>query len=584
MPGLLHWWFQWCFYFGKKFCDVIICILKQLTYKRRLRILFNKTGEYLGFAGAQYCHQACSTLLAEQNEFPHQARLQIGNEVCGATVYNKDYVLTAAHCVIDENGNLKNPRNGYLVIGTNAAQVNAPQNVFPIERIIAHERYSLRRNNPEFINYIPPGKRIYNDIALLKLGRSINFAQGNPYIRALEIAPANFRPEYFSNKVVIVGWGTSSNNLLKANLIIHRDDDCFKPLLAVDVLPYPNTREFSEQLLCVGGLVNGQFSPMSGKGDSGGPAICRGYDGNAVHCGILSFGGDGDACSRSFDATSCKPSAYADVSYFRNWIRNIAGGQEPWILYRIKLFGDSINNNQAVHQIHVFSQNGASCGGTLVSPDVVVTAGHCVFNDNKSVRPGVQVVTRHGQRYYPRNGGVVGYHTFQRYSGLDNLNNRRSSRSFLQSPYVDDIAIIKLNGRAPYGAQAYPKIPRSLPHGWFDGYELSYPLVNQGFSQNLINRQFRIMSQWDCQQRLNLYRALGGQVRFDVSKMLCGVERYSGGSTCDREVGGGLICKDGGGDVLCGVQTFRHCDGSLPSHFASVVKYLNLIDVAMRAK
>lgn len=130
---------------------------------------------------------------AEPNEFPHQARLQSGNEVCGGTVYNQDYVITAAHCVTDEQGNTKDPKKTHVTLGTNIANIKSKVNVFPIEKIIPHEHYSLGRGNPEFFRILPIGRRIYNDIAVLKLAKSIDFAN-QPHIRALEIPPANFTP------------------------------------------------------------------------------------------------------------------------------------------------------------------------------------------------------------------------------------------------------------------------------------------------------------------------------------------------------------------------------------------------------
>lgn len=37
-------------------------------------------------------------LSAEHNEFPHMAKLRLPEE-CGGTIYNKRFIITAAHCV-----------------------------------------------------------------------------------------------------------------------------------------------------------------------------------------------------------------------------------------------------------------------------------------------------------------------------------------------------------------------------------------------------------------------------------------------------------------------------------------------------
>lgn len=383
-----------------------------------------------------------------------------------------------------------------------------------------------------------------------------------------------------------------SEHLQKANLIIHEDHDCFKPLLGLNLLPYPNTREFSNQLLCVGGIMNGETSPVAGKGDSGGPAICRGVDGWAVHCGVTSFGGDGDACTRNMDEASCKPSVYVEVSHFRDWIQSHAGEQDPESLHKVKLYGDLVPKGEALHQVHVTTMKGPSCGGTLVAPDVVVTAGHCVFTSARKVRHGLQIMTRDGDVFDPSKDGVTGMITYARYILLDKLNNRKGgAKGFLESPYVDDIAVIKLDEAVPYNEDKLAKLPasESVPEAEMNATELSIPSVEiGGIGKHLMRRDYRILDSRDCQRRLDRYKVLGVEARFDVTKTFCGVERYSGGSICDRELGGGLICKEEGGggddrDVLCGIQTFRLCDSSMPSAFLNVGRYMDIIKNAIES-
>lgn len=84
----------------------------------------------------------------------------------------------------------------------------------------------------------------------------------------------------------------------------------------------------------------------------------------------------------------------------------------------------------------------------------------------------------------------------------------------------------------------------------------------------LLLRDYHILDNEECRKRMERV-AMGGRDARVSGYILCGVETYSGGSFCDRELGGGLICKakDGGKEVFRGVQILRLCEWSLPNVF-----------------
>jgi secreted trypsin-like serine protease len=69
------------------------------------------------------------------------------------------------------------------------------------------------------------------------------------------------------------------------------------------------------------------YCTVVGGGDSGGPAICRNADGEAVLCGIAFFGLDEANCKNSPNENTCKPSLFVSVPYFNEWIQKKAGIQ-----------------------------------------------------------------------------------------------------------------------------------------------------------------------------------------------------------------------------------------------------------------
>lgn len=141
---------------------------------------------------------------AEHMEFPHFVRLGEGG--CGATVYNKRWVLTASHCVTETDASeqrVKNKNDGDWANCCGTVRINIDldnaytENTYNVEEIIVHPNSS--RLKPFDENY-----RLYNDVALVKVDKDIQF---NENVKALKIPDAGFMPlgnsRIFFNKI----WG-----------------------------------------------------------------------------------------------------------------------------------------------------------------------------------------------------------------------------------------------------------------------------------------------------------------------------------------------------------------------------------------
>jgi len=242
-------------------------------------------------------------------EFPWMALLayNTGNNVeylCGGSVINNRYVLTAAHCVNNlGTRRLVNVRLGEHNLATKIDCEKLPEAVeetcrpeaidVGIERVIPHESYSATS--------------LMHDIALLRLSRAVEFSQETILPICLPILKQHREFEF--KKGVVTGWGTTesarnSKILLKAELQGTPFEEC-KQIFARQV-------KLTPRQLCAGG----KKAADSCQGDSGGPMQTIGVlssDARYFQYGIVSFGPK--PCGRPG-----VPGVYTNIPYYMDWI------------------------------------------------------------------------------------------------------------------------------------------------------------------------------------------------------------------------------------------------------------------------
>jgi len=261
-----------------------------------------------------------------------------GETLCGASILNKNFLLTAAHCDPGKYIDKFIAATGFL----NRSMVFDPKFqkepwheqygklLIPLKKFYSHEDYD--------------DVEIYNDIAVVELQYPIIFPKGDLQSRSYQtlVRPVclpsveyedsvvrdkhDGRTEYFS-ECVVTGYGDTRdyehvykkeerNNLRK----ISKSD---KPLLQFIELPLVTDRhcqnywdDLRPDQICA--YKRGEKFDAC-QGDSGGPLVCDSYKGayqQYAQIGVVSFG---NGCGKQW------PGVYSRVSQYLPWIKNIAG-------------------------------------------------------------------------------------------------------------------------------------------------------------------------------------------------------------------------------------------------------------------
>jgi len=224
--------------------------------------------------------------------------------LCGGTIVNKRYIVTAAHCLYSSpTANSKMTIAGgskyRVMVGEhNKCEFDDGVNQFLLASVV-HEHPDFKIDAPD----------VNNDIAVLKMAQDLPFSD--------KVAPAclptDAAKDYSGKASTISGWGGTKANSVDNPVV--QPDQCALKEGIVEVLATSNSK--CSDFLGVSASTTQLCAWADGidacQGDSGGPLTVA-EDGKYVLLGVTSFG---TGCA------TATPGVYTRVQGYLPWINNI---------------------------------------------------------------------------------------------------------------------------------------------------------------------------------------------------------------------------------------------------------------------
>jgi len=224
---------------------------------------------------------------AEEGEWGWQVLVRPGSYLCGGSLIDREWVLTAAHCVHTSGGDLFAADKIRVTVGeTHRGVVKGTEQLIAVDAVFVHESYNEQNKD--------------SDIALLHLATPVFMNDAIAIVPLLTNEQLDLVAE--GKLATVTGWGTTaeggfaSSTLMEVSVPVVSNEVCNQSYGIIN-----------DNMIC-GGYAEGGKDAC--QGDSGGPLVVPDENGNWYLAGVVSFG---YGCAReNFYGVYTRVSQYVD--------------------------------------------------------------------------------------------------------------------------------------------------------------------------------------------------------------------------------------------------------------------------------